>query len=127
VTARPGLGEEQAGFGSAGADEGLFEMANLRPDRTGLPFVVFISQRGGAQHDARVKVSAGPRFDPATAVTVAIRPQPRIVPPGDLSAEDFRRLAAWIELNRQALIDYWHGDIAYTEDVLAVLRKLDPA
>src|SRR5436305_14358246 len=31
--------------------QGGFEMANLRPDRTGLPFVVFISQRGGARHD----------------------------------------------------------------------------
>ena len=33
--------------------QALFDMANLRPDRTGLPFVVFISQRGGARHDVR--------------------------------------------------------------------------
>lgn len=124
MTTGPGLREEQAGFAGAAADEGLFEMANLRPDRTGLPFVVFISQRGGTQHDVRVKVSPGPRFDPATAVTVAVRPEPRIVPPGNLAAEDYRRLVAWIELNRQAIIDYWNGDIPYTEDVLAALRKL---
>jgi hypothetical protein len=119
------LREEQAGFAaSAGDDEDLFEMANLRPERTGLPFVVFISQRGGARHDVRVKVATGPRPDPASMVTVALRPEPRVIPPGELAAEDFRRLSAWIALNQQALVDYWNGDIAYTEDVFAVLRKL---
>jgi hypothetical protein len=120
-----GLEEEQAGFaGSAEDDEDLFGMANLRPERTGLPFVVFISQRGGARHDVRVKVATGPRPDPAAMVTVALRPEPRIVAPGELPADDFRRLVAWLALNRQALVDYWNGEIAYTEDVFAVLRKL---
>jgi len=120
----PDLREEQAGFAAAGDDEGLFEMANLRPERTGLPFVVFISQRGGARHDIRVKVAPGPRPDPATMISVALGPEPRAMPPGELSAEDFRRLSAWIALNQQALIDYWNGDVAYTEDVFAVLSKL---
>ena len=39
----------------------LFEMANLRPERTGLPFVVFISQKGGAQHDVRVAPRSAPQ------------------------------------------------------------------
>jgi hypothetical protein len=38
--------------------QATYRMANLRPERTGLPFVVFISQRGGARHDVRVKVAA---------------------------------------------------------------------
>lgn len=35
--------------------EGLatYEMANLRPDTTGLPFVVWTSQRAGAPQDVR--------------------------------------------------------------------------
>jgi len=41
--------------------QALFEMANLRPERTGLPFVVFISQKGGARHNVRVKVARGPK------------------------------------------------------------------
>jgi hypothetical protein len=41
--------------------EGLFEMANLSPKRTGLPFVVWISPKAGAPHDVRVKVSKGRR------------------------------------------------------------------
>lgn len=37
--------------------EALFEMANLSPKRTGLPFVVWISPKAGAPHDIRVEVS----------------------------------------------------------------------
>jgi hypothetical protein len=39
------------------AGQASFEMANLRPERTGLPFVVFISQRGGARRDVRIKLA----------------------------------------------------------------------
>ena len=37
--------------------EDLYTMSNLSPRRTGLPFVVWISPKGGALHDVRVKVS----------------------------------------------------------------------
>lgn len=117
---------EQSGLlgDEADHDEGMFGMANLRPDRTGLPFVVFISQQGGARHDVRVKVSRGPRADPAQMVTVTVRPEPRSIPPDGLSAEELALVARWIALNRQVLIDYWTGEIGYTEDALAALRPL---
>jgi hypothetical protein len=35
----------------------LFEMANLYPDTTGLPMTVWVSPRGTARHDARIKVN----------------------------------------------------------------------
>ena len=99
-------------------------MVNLRPERTGQPFVVFISQRGGAQHDMRVRAATGPRLDSAVDVSAALWPQPRVIPPGRMTRDDFAKLMSWIELNGQAVVDYWNGDIAYTEDVLAALRKL---
>jgi hypothetical protein len=34
-----------------------FEMANLYPDETGLPMTVWVSPRGTARHDVRVKVN----------------------------------------------------------------------
>ena len=46
-------------------DEAFFEMANLFSKHTGLPFVVWISYKGGAQHDIRVKVSRGPKVNPS--------------------------------------------------------------
>jgi hypothetical protein len=41
----------------------FFLMANLRPATTGLPMVVWVSERGLARHDVRVEVSTvlGPR------------------------------------------------------------------
>lgn len=105
-------------------DEAPFEMANLRPERTGLPFVVFISQQGGAKHDVRVKVARGPRVRPEEMVSVALRPVPRVISPGVLDASDLAILAAWVERNRDVLVRYWTGEIAYTEDAIAALRPI---
>ncbi len=101
----------------------LFEMANLRPERAGLPFVVFISQKGGALHDLRVTVARGAKVRPSEMVTVAVRPNVRVIR-GGLDPDDLARLAEWIELNRDVLIDYWDGNIEYTEDAISVLRPL---
>jgi hypothetical protein len=42
--------------GALETDE-LFEMANLYPRTTGLPMTVWVSPRGNARHDVRVKVN----------------------------------------------------------------------
>ena len=105
--------------------QALFEMANLRPERTGLPFVVFISQKGGARHDLRVKVARGAKVRASEMVTVAVRPNVRVIR-GGLDPDDLARLAEWIELNRDVLIDYWDGNIEYTEDAISALRPLLP-
>jgi len=103
--------------------QALFEMANLRPERTGLPFVVYISQKGGARHDVRVKIAHGAKVRSSEMVTVAVRPNVRVIR-GALDPGDLARLAEWIELNRATLIDYWNGNIEYTEDVLSSLKPL---
>jgi hypothetical protein len=105
------------------AGQASFDMANLRPERTGLPFVVFISQRGGARHDVRIKLSRAPRVRPSELVTVAVRPVPRVVQ-GHVSGPEFDLVRQWIELNEAVLVDYWNGVIEYTEDVLSALRPI---
>jgi hypothetical protein len=111
---KPGVGE--------GEPEGQasYEMANLRPERTGLPFVVFISQKGGARHDVRVKVAPGAKVRPSEMVTVVIRPSVRVVR-GELDPRDLALLTRWIDLNRDTLVEYWDGDIEYTEDAIAAI------
>lgn len=99
-------------------------MANVRPARSGLPFVVWISQKGGARHDIRVKVSSGPRPGEWRA-SISVRPDIE-VKEGALSGEEFALIRAWIELNKDVLVDFWDGAIAYTEDALAALRALEP-
>jgi hypothetical protein len=102
--------------------EAPFEMANLFPKHTGLPFVVWISVRGGARHDVRVKVSANSKAMPGEMATVGIRPEVRIIE-GEIDAASLERLKAWIELNRATLISYWDGDID-TQDALDALVRV---
>jgi hypothetical protein len=54
-------------------EDELFLMSNLSPNRTGLPFVVWVSPKGGDHHDVRIKVSLGPKAKPDEMVSVAVR------------------------------------------------------
>src|SRR5215831_9113219 len=63
---------------------------------TGLPFVVWISYRGGARHDVRVKVSRNAKALPGEMASVAIRPHVELVE-GEMSGGDFVLLREWIE------------------------------
>jgi hypothetical protein len=111
-------------FVSTPESEGLFEMANLSPKRTGLPFVVWISPKAGAPRDVRVKVSKGPKVNPAELISVAIRPDVHVVGGGDMSAHDLALLRKWLVLNQDVIIKYWDGEIEYTEDAIAALKPV---
>jgi len=111
-------------FVSAPESEGLFEMANLSPKRTGLPFVVWISPKAGAPHDVRVKISKGPKVNPAELISVAIRPDVHVVSGGNLDAQDLALLKKWLALNQDVIIKYWDGEIEYTEDAIAALKPV---
>ena len=113
--------------GVEGSDPGyqdFFEMANLFSKHTGLPFVVWISYKGGAQHDVRVKVSAGPKVAPDMP-SVAIQPQVRVME-GNMSASDLALLTKWIEFNRDVLLKYWEGEIDTNDaiDAIRTVRKI---
>ena len=111
-------------FVSTPETDGLFEMANLSPKRTGLPFVVWIFAKGGAPHDVRVKVSKGPKVLASELISVTVRPDVQVVGAGKISAADLGLLRKWIELNQDTIIKYWDGDIEYTEDAIAALKPV---
>jgi hypothetical protein len=104
--------------------EAPFEMANLFPKHTSLPFVVWISYRGGARHDVRIKVSHNTKAMPSNMISVAIRPYIHIVE-GTMDSGEFDQLRQWIERNRVVLIAYWDGVID-TQDALEALVKVEP-
>jgi hypothetical protein len=108
------------------ADDDFFLMANLRPADTGLPMVIWVSERGHARHDVRVKVSQthGSRIDPTNTATVTVRPTPRLIA-GRLSPADLQAVSAWIGLNEAALVDYWDSAIS-TAELLQRLQPLAP-
>ena len=103
-------------------DSDLAAWANLFPKHTGLPFVVWISYRGGAKHDVRVKVSRSAKAIPEEMVSVGIRPTVHVIE-GEIDTRDLGLLEAWIKLNQATLLAYWEGDID-TQDALEALTKV---
>ena len=104
--------------------EDLFLISNLSPKRTGLPFVVWISPKGGATHDVRVQVSRSPKAMPSEFITVTVRPTVQVLGLGTITGRELEMLTRWIELNRDVLIKFWDGRIEYTEDVLTQLQSI---
>lgn len=101
MRARPRDSELPDGEG----EEAPFELANLFPRDTGLPMTIWVSPRGRARHDVRIKVCTWPgdRMDPTNTAVVAVRPQPRLVQ-DQLSREDIEAVTRWINANAPALI-----------------------
>src|SRR6516225_11321249 len=97
-------------------DRDLFEMANLYPDTTGLPMTVWVSPRGKARHDVRVKVNMthGDQMNIANTAVVGVRPAPHLIA-GHLSPDDQRAAFEWISLNTAAIVEYWDGRIDMIE------------
>ena len=105
-------------------DRDLFEMANLYPRTTGLPVTVWVSPRGQAGHDVRVKVSLQPgnRMDLHDTAVVGVRPEPAVLH-GELPAALADLVFRWIELNAPVLVAYWNGEID-TVELVGGLQKI---
>jgi hypothetical protein len=88
--------------------EDIFFMTNLSPRMTGLPMSVWVSPRGNARHDVRIKVNMthGNQMTIDNTAVVAVRPTPRVLA-GRLTPGDRRAVADWIRLNEEAIIAYW--------------------
>jgi hypothetical protein len=108
-------------------DDDFFELANLSPALTGLPMVVWISERGRSRHDVRVKVSLVPgrRLDPGRMCSVSVRPDVDVVAGGPLATVDLDLVRRWIDLNKDTIVDYWNGKLL-TDEAIARLRPLAP-
>jgi hypothetical protein len=108
---------------AAAAAEDLFEMANLFPRTTGLPMTVWVSPRGNARHDVRVKVNVthGNHMSPANTAVIGVRPAPHVIA-GHLSPDDEQAVFRWLSLNAAALVSYWDGLI----DTVQLGQRLKP-
>jgi hypothetical protein len=113
LRARSGKSEAQG--------QATFGMANLRRKTTGLPFIVFISQRDEARHAARVKISPEPRVRAEEMSSYSISPFEWKEGPR-LSNSEEHLLGRWIDMNARVLLDYWNGQIEYTEDAVDQLK-----
>ncbi|HKM70799.1 MAG TPA: hypothetical protein VKG22_06105 [Stellaceae bacterium] len=102
----------------------LFEMANLFPRTTGLPMTVWVSPRGNARHDVRVKVNMthGDQMIISNTAVVSVRPTPHVIA-GHLSPDDRQAVFEWVSLNNAALVGYWEGRID-TIEMGQLLKRL---
>lgn len=107
-------------------EDARFLMSNLFPRDTGLTRTVWVSHKGDARHDVRVKVSGAPgdRMRLRDMSTMSVRPEPRLLH-GRLSTAEERQIAAWIKLNEQVIIDHWNGD-ASSLDLARRLERYEP-
>ena len=107
-------------------EEDFFDMANLPPETTGLPMVVWVPQRGRSRHDVRVKVSLvhGRRMNVDQTASVSVRPGVAVVAGPPLAKGDLEAVTRWIDLNRETIVEYWQERI-YTNELLARLVPLD--
>ncbi len=87
---------------------------------------VWVSPRGNARHDVRVKVTIrhGNQMSIANAAVVGVRPSPRLLA-GQLPPADLQCVFEWVSLNEAALVAYWEGQIDTVE--LAGMLKPLPA
>jgi hypothetical protein len=48
----------------------------------------------------------------------------QVIAGGSLAPKDLSILRRWIELNLEVLVQFWNGEIEYTEDVFDRLRPI---
>lgn len=109
ISADPFLADELA-------REELVEMANLTSAQTGITGTVFISTAMGG-HGPRIKYFQQPgRMQPSFSVSISDAPA---VVANSLPARIVRRMepqvVAWVSLNRDALLDFWHHGDSWTQ------------
>src|ERR1035437_663996 len=99
------------------------DLAILPSREAGLPFVVFILQDMGIIPEIRIEIARNHGVPRSETVKVSIRPTVRLKD-GYLDAHELALLTRWVDLNRDALIKYWDGEIESTSDVLRVLKPI---
>ena len=101
----------------------LFEMANLRQNRTGLPMVIWVSEKGNTKHGPRIKVSKthSHKTDIYNSVSVSIANPAKIMAGSGLEKKDLQYIQEYIEKNKKTLLKYWDGSID-TYDLIEQFR-----
>jgi hypothetical protein len=84
---------------------------------------VWVSPRGNARHDVRIKVNMTPgrQMTIENTAVVAVRPVPRMLA-GRLSPSDRRLVADWVRLNYDAIIAYWNEELDTDEFIERLMR-----
>lgn len=96
----------------------LFFMTNLRPKRTGLQFVVYVSPKSHVAHGPRITASNkyGEKVSEGDWFTITIEDQPQAI--GDstgLKRCDVHMAKKWVQVNKDKLLKIWEDDVDVLE------------
>jgi hypothetical protein len=102
----------------------LEEMVSFRKNVTGVDNTIFISPKGFTRHAPRIKLAIDPpdSIDPrSTTASIAIEGGDVVA--GDVPAELLKQVRQFIELNHDALLDYWNY-LADTDELRKRLKAI---
>lgn len=104
----------------------LCEMANLFPENTGLPVVVWVQEKSSDKIEKnkyklpRIKVMTKKgKANIFQSVSVSIEDNPKVLN-GKLSSTIFNSAKKWILLNKSSLLKHWNQEI----DTVGLIHKL---
>ncbi len=103
----------------------FYEMANVAPVDSGLPYKVWISPQPANRHLPRLKVE----FEKGILVPVYISDDPKIpnsvMRKFKISAKKYALVKEWILWNKWYLMMHWNGDMTDKEALIYLLSMND--
>lgn len=100
-----------------GRDDYLFEMANVKKERTKLPMIVWLQIRHSMNHNSPIIKFANNTSSslvPCDLVSISISDNPEILSKNTklkISQSDFEELRQWIIRNKENLLKLWNNEI----------------
>lgn len=104
----------------------LFEMANMRQNKTGVPGTIYIST-AQASHGPRVKHFANRPGEGVPYFSVSISDDPKIVEIKGLSEREVGvvsdKVKDWVRLNHVALLQFWNDGNTWFDEEVSKFKK----
>jgi hypothetical protein len=95
--------------------EFVYEMSNIRQDKTGLPMVIWVQPKTGREkHGPRIKVQTNHsiKSDPGKLIAIGFTREGSIINFGGLNKNDFDLVSKFMKLNMEWLIKLWDDEIS---------------
>lgn len=88
----------------------FYEMSNLTPDDTGLPFITWISPKSGKEgHWARIKIEyKGKQYSFSIDDNPEWKMKSHIKNP--FNSKEIKLIKQFIKQNKELLLDYWNSE-----------------
>lgn len=103
----------------------MMEMANLTPDETGVPYVIWLGAVGG-QHGPRIKVSNTRGKMSTDCFVVSVSRTPVVVTPSTVKIpqSNVQDVLDWVMLNYDVLMGLWQVHETGTGSSVPLLQQL---